>query len=613
MKFYKTHLSTALPFFLLMLTALGSFGFSCRQPGYEWLEQMKNAEKSTVLLNNNKGVVPLLDLVDNKIASVNMGYTYAGEFDSVLNKYADVSRFSSLGYTGGSPDLDRLNFDLKLFNTVVIQATDAVLSDIKSRTFIKDLEKKKQVIVALFGNPRSLAMLDSLECPIIWSAQSSAVASSFTAQVIFGGTAASAKLTSDISQKHKRGDGFSTVATRLKYSVPEDAGISGAALTRIDDVVAEAISKHATPGAVVMVVKDGKVIFEKAYGHHTYGGALTTKVKDIFDLASVTKIAATTMAAMRLYEQQKLRLDTSVGAYIPLARSTNKNNLTVRELMLHEAGLVPYIPFHNSIKPDEFSRDSSALFPVKVADNYYIRKGFYGDVMLPRMLNTGLRQRGKYEYSDLSMYFMKEIVEGQTSEKLDEYVFQQFYKPLGMQTAGFNPRLRFDTSRIVPTENDTYFRKTLLLGYVHDQGAALAGGVAGHAGVFSSANDLAILFQMLLNGGSYGGQQYFQPSTISMFTARQSNTSRRGLGFDRWDPDRTNRYPSNLASPETYGHTGFTGTCVWVDPRYNLIYIFLSNRLNDQPANKLSSLRIRPRIQDIIYEAIQDTPVSSNR
>ncbi|MGX5688639.1 serine hydrolase domain-containing protein [Arcticibacter tournemirensis] len=613
MKFNKTHLSSALPFFLIMLMALTSFGFSCSQPGYEWLEQMKNAEKSTVLLNNSKGGVPLLNLADNKIASVNMGYPYATEFDSVLNKYTDISRFSSLGYSSESPDLDRLSFDLKLFNTVIIQTPGAVLNDIKSRTFIRDLEKSKQVILVLFGNPTHLAVLDSIECPIIWSAQSSPVASSFTAQLIFGGTAASAKLAVDVSQKHKRGDGFSTVATRLKYSVPEDAGINSTALTRIDDVVKEAINKHATPGAVVMVVKDGKVIFDKAYGHHTYGGPFTTKLTDIFDLASVTKIAATTMAAMRLYEQQKLRLDTNIGAYIPLARGTNKNNLTVRELMLHEAGLVPYIPFHNSIKPDDFSRDSSALFPVKVADNYYIRKGFYEDIMLPRMLSTGLRQRGKYEYSDLSMYFMKEIVEGQTSEKLNEYVFQQFYKPLGMQTAGFNPRMRFDTSRIVPTENDTYFRKTLLQGYVHDQGAALAGGVAGHAGVFSSANDLAILFQMMLNGGTYGGQQYLQSSTISMFTSRQSNTSRRGLGFDRWDPDRTNRYPSELASPETYGHTGFTGTCVWVDPRYNLIYIFLSNRLNDQPANKLSSLRIRPRIQDIIYEAIQNTRVSSNR
>lgn len=613
MKLNKTHLSSAVPFFLLMLLALTSFGFSCSQPASEWLEQMKDAEKSTVLLNNSRGVVPLLNLADNKIASVNMGYPYAAAFDSILNKYTDVSRFSSRGYSGGSPDLDKLSFDLKLFNTVIIQTPGAILNDAKSRTFIKDLEKSKQVILVLFGNPTRLAMIDSLECPIIWSAQSSPVASSFTAQLIFGGTAASAKLASDVSGKHKRGDGFSTVATRLKYSVPEDAGISSAALTRINDVVEEAISRHATPGAVVMVVKDGKVIFDKAYGYHTYGGGFTTKVTDIFDLASVTKITATTMAAMRLYEQQKLQLDTNIGAYIPLARSTNKNNLTVRELMLHQAGLVPYIPFHNSIKPGEFSTDSSELFPVKVADNYYIRRGFYEDIMLPRMLNTGLRQRGKYEYSDLSMYFMKEIVERQSSEKLDEYVLEQFYKPLGMQTAGFNPRTRFDKSRIVPTENDTYFRKTLLHGYVHDQGAALAGGVAGHAGVFSSANDLAILFQMMLNGGRYGGQQYFQSSTISMFTSRQSNSSRRGLGFDRWDPDRSNRYPSNLASPETYGHTGFTGTCVWVDPRYNLIYIFLSNRLNDQPANKISSLKIRPRIQDIIYEAIQNPRGDSNK
>jgi CubicO group peptidase (beta-lactamase class C family) len=175
-----------------------------------------------------------------------------------------------------------------------------------------------------------------------------------------------------------------------------------------------------------------------------------------------------------------------------------------------------------------------------------------------------------------------------------------------MYTAGFNPRNRFPKSQIVPTEQDNYFRKTLLEGYVHDQGAAMAGGVSGHAGLFSTANDMAILFQMMLNGGIYGGKQYFKQETINLFTAKYSNVSRRGLGFDRWDPDRTNRYPSDLASPKSYGHTGYTGTCVWVDPEYNLIYIFLSNRVHPSVSNKLNSLRIRPRIQDVIYKAIKE-------
>jgi CubicO group peptidase (beta-lactamase class C family) len=200
---------------------------------------------------------------------------------------------------------------------------------------------------------------------------------------------------------------------------------------------------------------------------------------------------------------------------------------------------------------------------------------------------------------------MKEVVENVSSEKLDQYVSNQFYKPLGMKTAGYNPRNHFSMYQIVPTENDTVFRKTLLRGYVHDQGAAMVGGVAGHAGLFASSNDLAILFQMLLNRGTYGGKQYFKPKTVDLFTSRQSTVSRRGLGFDRTDSDTSKAYPSKLASPKTYGHTGYTGTCVWVDPEYNLVYIFLSNRVNPQVSGKLLELNVRSRVMDVIYEAIK--------
>ncbi|HEY0895545.1 MAG TPA: serine hydrolase, partial [Sphingobacteriaceae bacterium] len=308
---------------------------------------------------------------------------------------------------------------------------------------------------------------------------------------------------------------------------------------------------------------------------------------------------------MRLLEQEKLKLDTIVGAYIPKARKTDKINIPVRDVMLHQAGFIPFIPFYNHIKPEDFSRDSSFAFPVKAADNYYMRRNYFKDVMWKQMLESPVKTPGKYVYSDLSMYYMKEMVERQSQSRLDQYVLDQFYKPLGMKTAGFNPRYRFSKDDIVPTENDTYFRKTLLHGYVHDQGAAMVGGVSGHAGLFASGNDLAILYQMILNGGSYGGEQYFKPETVSMFTAKQSDVSRRGLGFDRWDPKSTNGYPSKLASPQTYGHTGYTGTCVWVDPKYNLVYIFLSNRVHPVVTNKLSELNIRGRIQDVVYQAIE--------
>jgi CubicO group peptidase (beta-lactamase class C family) len=215
-----------------------------------------------------------------------------------------------------------------------------------------------------------------------------------------------------------------------------------------------------------------------------------------------------------------------------------------------------------------------------------------------------VKTRGQYVYSDLSMYFMKEIVETITQQPMADCVKSNFYDPLGMYTTGFNPRYRFAKSIIVPTEQDKYFRKTLLWGYVHDQGAAMVGGVSGHAGLFSNASDLAILYQMLLNKGTYGGDRYFKSKTVEMFTAKQSDISRRGLGFDRYDVDSKYGYPSKLASNQTFGHTGYTGTCVWVDPSKDLVYIFLSNRVNPEVSNKLLNLNIRPRIQDVIYQAI---------
>jgi len=568
------------------------------------LQENANIQKSTVLFNNTARVIPMKDLADRKIASVNMGLSFSASFDSLLNKYASVKSFTTTAYNTDSLDLNDLSDDLKFFNTVIIQVTDEAMRDPQTIGFLLDNQRNKQIIVCLFGNNRSLKLLEAINSPVIWSEKESQESAEFVAQSVFGGTALSARLKHNVSDKYARGDGFTTEKTRLKYSVPEEAGINVAHLRAIDDIAAEAIREKATPGAVVMVVKDGSVIFNKSYGTHTYAAEIPTRITDIFDLASVTKISATTVAVMRLYEQNKLKLDTNIGAYIPKARKTDKNEISVREVMLHQAGFVPFIPFYKNMKPDDYSRDSSAAYPVKAADNYYMRKGYFETEMWPQMLRSKVLTRGKYVYSDLSMYFMKEMVERQSGEHLETYVQEEFYQPLGMKTAGFNPRNRFAKDQIVPTEDDTYFRKTLLHGYVHDQGAAMVGGVSGHAGLFASANDLAIEYQMLLNGGTYGGTQYFKPETVEMFTAKQSPVSRRGLGFDRYDPDTSKEYPSKLASPQTYGHTGYTGTCVWVDPKSDLVYIFLSNRVHPAVTDKLYKLNIRSRIHDVIYEAI---------
>ncbi len=571
----------------------------------QFIEEQQAVAQHTVLLNNSDQSIPLRDLQNLKIASVNIGTESAAVFDSILNKYTAVASFSIVSYSPGSRSMEDLKTDLKPYNTIIIQVTDQSLNSPGTLPFILEIQKDKHLIVSLAGDAASLKMLDLVSAPVIWSAKKTVESADFSAQLVFGGVPAVSKLGQNVSARYSAGSGYTTDVSRLKYTVPEDAGVNVSDLSGIDDIAKEAIRKRAAPSVTVMVVKDGKVIFNKGYGTHSYTDQNPTKITDIYDLASVTKTSATTLAVMKLFEEGKLRLDTNLGAYIAEARKSTKNKITLKDLMLHQAGLVSFIPFHRNLRKSDYSSDSSGAYPTKVADKYFLRKGYFKEVMWPGMLESKLARPGSYVYSDLSMYFMKEVVERQSGERLEDYVQHQFYKPLGMTTAGFNPWKRFGKERLIPTENDLYFRKTLLQGYVHDQGAALAGGVAGHAGLFSTANDLAILYQMLLNRGSYGGVEYFKPGTVDLFTSRQSAVSRRGLGFDGWDPKSKVGFPSRHASQRTYGHTGYTGTCVWVDPEYKLIYIFLSNRINPEINDKLSQLNIRGRIQDLIYEAIK--------
>jgi CubicO group peptidase (beta-lactamase class C family) len=599
----KTNLLKSFAFCLTAIISLSACAQE-HQNNEDLLKAANTVMLRTVLLNNQQKLVPITALEKKTIASVSLGFGYQPVADSLLNKYAKITSFNAANYAAAA-DLFKLEDDLKFFNTIIVSINSQDLSNPRYTNFITTIAKNKSVLVALYGNPSGLAALDAINTPIIWTEQQTALAAEMVPQVIFGGIAATNKLSSTVSAKYTAGAGYSTVATRLKYTIPEDAGVNADDLKEIDNITAEAINAKAAPGMVVLIAKDGKVIFNKAYGTHTYGGA-PDKVTDIFDLASVTKITATTPMVMRLVEQNKLKLDTNIGAYIAMARSTEMNNIPVKDVMLHQAGFIPYIPFHDGVKATDHSSDSSAAFPTKVADGYFIRKDYFKDVMWPKMLNAPIRTRGKYVYSDISMYVMKDIVEHINGEPLNEYVQQQFYTPLGMQTAGFLPRDRFSREQIIPTENDTYFRKTLLVGYVHDQGAALVGGVSGHAGLFASSNDMAIMYQMLLNKGTYGGEQYFKPETVTTFSARQSSVSRRGFGFDRWDPDLSKRYPSSTASPQTFGHTGYTGTAVWVDPSRGLVYVFLSNRVNPTVTDKLIKMGIRSRIQDVINKAIDN-------
>lgn len=589
----------------LLFCNLITFGAYAQQHrlNERWLKEERAVEKNTVLLNNEQGLIPVKELADSRMASVSFDTKLSAAFNRVLNLHTRVINVDAQGYLGKSGRMEDLSYDLKFYNTLIVQVSAGQLKDNQVLDFISDNQKNKRIIVAAFGEKEVLSRLNDLSVPIIWTETYTAVSADYVAQAIFGGRALVAKLPVDVSAKYKRGSGFTTAVTRLTYTVPEELGINSADLQKpVDAIIAEAIAQRATPSAVLMLIKDGKVIMDQAFGSHTYDGTRPTKTTDIYDLASVTKTTATTPAVMKLYEENKLKLDTPVSAYIPKAWATNKRNTPVRQVMLHEAGFTPFIPFFKDIKPDDFRTDSSAAYPTAASQNYYFRKDFFKDVMWPLMLNSALRDTGKYVYSDLSMYFMKEIVEGISAEHLENYVQQNFYKSLGMQRAGYNPLYRFPKEQIIPTEVDTLFRNTLLQGYVHDPGASMVGGISGHAGLFGSATDLGIFYQMLLNGGTYGGIQYFKPETVEMFSSKQSRTSRRGLGFDR--SDLKAEYPSKLASANTFGHTGYTGIRVWVDKDVNLIYILLTNRVHPVTSNKLGDLNISSRLMDSIYEVV---------
>jgi beta-N-acetylhexosaminidase len=386
---------------------------------------------------------------------------------------------------------------------------------------------------------------------------------------------------------------------------------------QVDSIILDGVAKKAYPGAVVMAIHKGKVAYHKAFGHYEFDPATpAVTLESLYDLASVTKISATTVSVMKLYEEGKLDLDKTLGDYLPVTIGTDKAPLKIRDILLHQAGLNPFIPFYRetidsaSGQPSSkyYSEVADSLYTIPVAKNVWLRRD-WNDSMMKRIVMSKLGEHGKYVYSDNDFILLGKIVERLSGKTLDEYARDNFYIPLGMVSTGFKPWQRFGTEITVPTENENYFRRQLLRGYVHDEGAAMFGGVSGHAGLFSNAYDLSLLYQMLLNGGSYMGTRYLKPETIKLFTSYNSNISRRGLGFDKPEKDNVTRkepYPSALASPSTFGHTGFTGIGVWADPEKDLIYIFLSNRVyNTRNNNLLGQMGIRGKVQDAIYRAIE--------
>jgi CubicO group peptidase (beta-lactamase class C family) len=484
--------------------------------------------------------------------------------------------------------------------------------------FVKELTRTKPTIISVFGNAYALAKFQDLTkvSALLMAYQESKNAQEMAAQIIFGGTGGQGALPVTVSATYKAQTGLQTPGgMRFKYSSPEDVGLSSRTFSRIDSLVQEAIREKAIPGAQVLVAKGGNVIYQKSFGYHTYDNKTAVQNTDIYDLASVTKISTSAAALMKLQDEGKFDFNKTVGDYLPEFRGSSKENLVFKEILAHQARLQAWIPFwKNTVKKNgkykwfTFKTDSSARFPIKVAQHLYMHRNYPAKIY-KQIKESPLNEKAGYVYSDLSFYLYPIIVERLTGKKFEDYLREQFYEPLGASTLTYNPERFYPHSRIVPTEVDKEFRKQLLHGTVDDEGAAMLGGVSGHAGLFGNANDLAKLMQMYLQKGQVGGRRYISEATLATYTSCQfCPTNRRALGFDRINsPYIENGNAARGASPESFGHSGFTGTFTWVDPKYDLVYVFLSNRVYpSRENNKLSQLNTRTAVQQVIYDAIEE-------
>ncbi len=579
----------------------------------------KLIENALTLVRNKDNLIPFKNLDKIKIASLSIGATSITPFQNSLNNYGKISHYQ-VGREIGESQFLSLISKLKKKDVVIIGLHDMSSYASKDfgltrsiKAFLKALNEETKVVLTVFGNPYSLKYFDDLDY-LLQAYEEDEMVQDLAAQALFGVFSIKGRLPITASQKSKFNHGIITnPLIRLGYDLPESVGLNTAALNKIDALMQKTIDTAATPGGVILVAKDGKIVFQKAYGHHTYKKRKNTKVSDIFDMASVTKIAAATISVMKLVDEGKIDINKPLSDYLPELKNTNKSSIIIKDMMAHIAGLKPWIPFFEQTidkrkrpLPAYYRFGPNNGYHTPVAMNMYMKTDYEVEIW-KQIYESEVQPKGQYVYSDLGFYLIAQMIKQITGKNIDKYVQETFYEPLGLSAATYNPLEKFSKNQIVPTEEDRYWRQRKIHGYVHDMGAAMLGGVSGHAGLFANANDIAIIMQMLLNQGYYGGQQYFSPETVKLFTQRHPSSTRRGIGFDMYelDPDRDPNL-SKKASANTFGHLGFTGTAVWADPDNNLIYVFLSNRTYPTMKNrKLYEGDFRPRIQGLIYEAIE--------
>lgn len=571
-------------------------------------------ENAITVLKNKKEILPIKNL-NQKIAYVKLGDDVNSTFVTTLKKYTEVTEVSHT-------DIDSLNIELKKYNTVIIGFHKLNKTWEKQNftetelLWLQKIAQQNKAILDIFTKPYSLLPItnfDDIEGLVV-SYQNSDISQVVSAELLFGAIEAKGKLPVSINKSFNVNEGLPTKKlNRLGFTAPENEGMNPQILSKIDAIAQKAIDGKMTPGMQVLVARKGNVIYQKSYGHHTYDNVIKVSNSDLYDVASISKMISTLPNVMQLYDQNKVNLHTKLKKMVPLFAKTNKENISFKDLLTHYAGLQAWIPFYKATldsenKPSEkyYRKVADAPFSTKVADSLYIRNDYH-DTIIKIIANTPLSLKKEYKYSDFTFIILKEYLERKTKKKLEDLSQQKFYSSLGMNNTLYNPLEKFDKNVIAPTEIDNYFRHQVVQGYVHDMAAAMEGGIAGHAGIFSNAMDVAKMMQLFLQKGSYGNQRYFSEKTFDAFNTcyYSSEGVQRGLGFDK----RIGKDGSTCAcvSESSFGHTGFTGNIAWVDPETEIVYVFLSNRTYPEVSdegNKLSKERIREDIQKIIQEAI---------
>lgn len=577
-------------------------------------------EKAITLVSNKDEIFPINDLKKYNYGSISLGSNTLNQFQQKLLYYVDIDHTF---LEKGSSELDVKMKVNQLSKKDLVFITLEDMSKYASKNYgvdpthvdlINQLAEKTKVVLVVFGTPYSLQYFENLD-NIIVAYEDDPMAMDAAAQAVMGAIEITGKLPVSASSVHPVGTGSKVPSlNRLGFALPEAVGLRSDTLRKIDSLVDDLIKQKAAPGCQVLVAKDNKIVYHKAYGHHTYQKNLPVGLWDVYDLASVTKVLASTVSAMHLEDQGKFDARAPIRQYIPEEDTTNKANLVYEDLLAHHAGLAAWIPFYRYTvegerkkkpSPEYYRPMETDSFNVMVTPGLYLRED-YPDTIWRKIFSSKLRETNNYRYSDLAFYIMNRTIKNITGYEVDGYADINFYQPLGLRKTMFSPYRIVNQDDIVPSELDQYWRNQVVDGTVHDMGAAMLGGVSGHAGLFSNAYEVGVLMQMVLNGGNYGGRQYIKPETIEYYTQRHWRSSRRGIGWDmkELNPDKKLNM-SEKASRKTFGHLGFTGTATFADPDHDLVFVFLSNRTYpSMNNNKLGKEDYRPRIQSVIYDAL---------